>query len=292
MRTTRCWPRWTRGLVDSTRRAASTSTARFEHGSRGAARRASASVGALVPLGTVNMRKMVRRAGVNPPPGGQPTTPEQGQAFGTPWNAIGAAYFDTMGIALARRAGLCERRDVREGIASRRDRGRHAGAHSLAERRCPRSAAAMGAGRQRIPGRAADRSRRDRRGDAARALRNRAARRRLRAAGTGLHEQRLLSRAARRRVRHARRCGSARDPDGGAGLTALQRPHLQGARGQLAGILGADDVFVDVRVFRRPRDGGRPGRHLRRDVLRRGAAHAGNRRADGDWRRAAQRAVA
>ena len=61
-----------------------------------------ASVGALVPLGTVNMRKMVRRAGVNPPPGGQPTTPEQGQAFVTPWNAIGAAYFDTMGIALLR----------------------------------------------------------------------------------------------------------------------------------------------------------------------------------------------
>jgi predicted permease len=60
----------------------------------------SASVGALVPLGTVNMRKMVRRAGVNPPPGGRPTTPEQGQEFATPWNAIGAAYFDTMGIAL------------------------------------------------------------------------------------------------------------------------------------------------------------------------------------------------
>ena len=38
----------------------------------------SASVGALVPLGTVNMRKMVRRAGTNPSPGGQPTSPEQG----------------------------------------------------------------------------------------------------------------------------------------------------------------------------------------------------------------------
>lgn len=62
----------------------------------------SASVGAIVPLGTVSMRKPVQRAGVRPPPGSEPTTPEQGQVFYPPWNAVGAAYFDTMGIRLLR----------------------------------------------------------------------------------------------------------------------------------------------------------------------------------------------
>jgi predicted permease len=57
-----------------------------------------ASVGAIVPLGMINMGRSVRRAGVAPPPGVRPVTPAEGQASGAPWNAVGAAYFDAMGI--------------------------------------------------------------------------------------------------------------------------------------------------------------------------------------------------
>jgi predicted permease len=60
----------------------------------------SASVGALVPLGTINMSKPVQRAGVSPPPGSQPATPEDGRAYDGLWNPVGTAYFDTMGIRL------------------------------------------------------------------------------------------------------------------------------------------------------------------------------------------------
>lgn len=59
-----------------------------------------ASIGAIVPMGTISVSKDVRRAGVVPPPGTQPATPEAGRAFSTPWNAVGAAYFDAMGITL------------------------------------------------------------------------------------------------------------------------------------------------------------------------------------------------
>jgi predicted permease len=60
----------------------------------------SASIGALVPLGTVNMRKNVKRAGVATPAEGKASRPEDGQEFGAPWNAVGASYFDAMGIRL------------------------------------------------------------------------------------------------------------------------------------------------------------------------------------------------
>ena len=58
----------------------------------------SASIGAIVPMGMISMGKSVQRAGVNPPPGSKPATPEAGQSFGAPWNAIGATYFNAMGV--------------------------------------------------------------------------------------------------------------------------------------------------------------------------------------------------
>ena len=61
-----------------------------------------ASVGALVPFGAVSISRPVQRAGVRPPPGARPVTPEEGRAFYAPWNGIGAAYFDAMGITLLR----------------------------------------------------------------------------------------------------------------------------------------------------------------------------------------------
>lgn len=59
-----------------------------------------ASVGAITPMGAINISREVQRAGVRPPPGSQPATPESGKAFDAPWNAVGTAYFDAMGIRL------------------------------------------------------------------------------------------------------------------------------------------------------------------------------------------------
>lgn len=59
-----------------------------------------ASVGALVPLGMINLSKDVQRAGVMVSPGAKPATPEAGQAFDARTNAIGGRYFDAMGISL------------------------------------------------------------------------------------------------------------------------------------------------------------------------------------------------
>jgi predicted permease len=59
-----------------------------------------ASVGALVPFGTESISRRVQRAGVRPPQGAMPATPEQGRAFYAPWNAITASYFETTGIPL------------------------------------------------------------------------------------------------------------------------------------------------------------------------------------------------
>ncbi len=60
----------------------------------------SASVGALVPLGMVNMSRAVRRAGILVPEGAKPQTAEEGRAFDVPWNAVSADYFSTMGVRL------------------------------------------------------------------------------------------------------------------------------------------------------------------------------------------------
>lgn len=62
----------------------------------------SASIGALVPMGTISISKEVQRAGVSAPAGTKPATPEAGRAFNAPWNAVGASYFDAMGVRLLR----------------------------------------------------------------------------------------------------------------------------------------------------------------------------------------------
>jgi predicted permease len=60
----------------------------------------SASVGARIPFGVVGGGEMVRRAGTGPAEGSKPQSVAEGQSFRAGWNAVGAAYFDTMGIAL------------------------------------------------------------------------------------------------------------------------------------------------------------------------------------------------
>jgi hypothetical protein len=51
-------------------------------------------------MGVVSTSKPVRRAGIQPAPGVEPTTPEAGRRFYSPWNAIGAGYFEAMGVPL------------------------------------------------------------------------------------------------------------------------------------------------------------------------------------------------
>jgi predicted permease len=60
----------------------------------------SASVAALVPLGTDDTAQMVRRAGINVPAGVRPQSPEDGQAFRAPWNTVSGSYFNAMGVPL------------------------------------------------------------------------------------------------------------------------------------------------------------------------------------------------
>ncbi len=59
-----------------------------------------AAIGAIVPLGNIGITRSLRRAGMTPGPDEQPATPEAGRSFGAPWNAVGAGYFEAMGIRL------------------------------------------------------------------------------------------------------------------------------------------------------------------------------------------------
>ena len=59
-----------------------------------------ASIGALAPLGVTQISRPVQRAGVRPAADVEPSTPEQGRRYYTPWNAIGSGYFEALGIRL------------------------------------------------------------------------------------------------------------------------------------------------------------------------------------------------
>lgn len=61
---------------------------------------ASASIGAIVPYGLIDLSRSVRRAGVNPPADAKPATAAEGRAFSAAWNSIGRDYFATMGLSL------------------------------------------------------------------------------------------------------------------------------------------------------------------------------------------------
>ena len=56
-----------------------------------------ASIGALIPMGVISTSREVRRAGVQPRP--DPAGPGEGRTY-SPWNAIGAGYFDAMGVRI------------------------------------------------------------------------------------------------------------------------------------------------------------------------------------------------
>jgi predicted permease len=61
-----------------------------------------ASLGVTVPFGSVRFGESVRRAGTRPAPGSTPATPEEGQSFGASSNAVGAEYFEAMGLRIVR----------------------------------------------------------------------------------------------------------------------------------------------------------------------------------------------
>ena len=62
----------------------------------------SAAVGVTVPFGMVSLGERIRRAGTAAPQGTKASTPAGGQEFGASWNAVGASYFDAMGITVLR----------------------------------------------------------------------------------------------------------------------------------------------------------------------------------------------
>ena len=59
-----------------------------------------AAIGVLVPFGMRDIDRRTMRAMPRPAPGSAPATPEAGKAFDPAWNAVGARYFDAMGIRL------------------------------------------------------------------------------------------------------------------------------------------------------------------------------------------------
>ncbi len=59
-----------------------------------------ASVGAIVPLGNIQMSRHVRRAGIVVAPDAHPATAAEGRAFDARWTSTGADYFRAMGLPL------------------------------------------------------------------------------------------------------------------------------------------------------------------------------------------------
>ncbi|MEO8500420.1 MAG: ADOP family duplicated permease [Vicinamibacteria bacterium] len=59
-----------------------------------------ASVAAALPFSSAAFGEMVRRAGTAMPAGVKPASAADGLAFRADWNAVGASYFDTLGLAV------------------------------------------------------------------------------------------------------------------------------------------------------------------------------------------------
>jgi predicted permease len=62
----------------------------------------SASIGAIIPYGLIDLDRSVRRAGLRPAPDAKPATAAEGRAFSADWNSIGRDYFAAMGLSLLR----------------------------------------------------------------------------------------------------------------------------------------------------------------------------------------------
>jgi predicted permease len=62
----------------------------------------SASIGAIVPYGFIDIDRSIRRAGTQPSPGAKPATAAEGRAFNAAWNSVGRDYFAAMGLSLLR----------------------------------------------------------------------------------------------------------------------------------------------------------------------------------------------
>lgn len=59
-------------------------------------------IGALIPMGMIDIDRDVQRAGAPPVGDSNPATPEAGHAVDASWNAVGAGYFDAMGVGILR----------------------------------------------------------------------------------------------------------------------------------------------------------------------------------------------
>src|SRR6266516_292852 len=67
-----------------------------------------ASICSIVPFGMFELSRKVRRVGFNLPPDARPATAADGLAFDVSWNSVGADYFSTVGLPVARGRAFTE----------------------------------------------------------------------------------------------------------------------------------------------------------------------------------------
>src|SRR6266487_1922794 len=74
-----------------------------------------ASICSIVPFGMFEVSRKVQRAGLYPGPDAKPTTAADGLAFETAWNSVGADYFSTVGLPVARGRAFTEAQTTQPG---------------------------------------------------------------------------------------------------------------------------------------------------------------------------------
>ncbi len=74
-----------------------------------------ASICSIVPFGMFELNRKVQRAGFNLAPDARPATAAEGLAFDVSWNSVGADYFSTVGLPVARGRAFTEAETTQPG---------------------------------------------------------------------------------------------------------------------------------------------------------------------------------
>src|SRR6266487_1700519 len=74
-----------------------------------------ASICSIVPFGMFELNRKVQRAGFNLAPDARPATAAEGLAFDVSWNSVGADYFSTVGLPVARGRAFTEAQTTQPG---------------------------------------------------------------------------------------------------------------------------------------------------------------------------------
>ena len=75
----------------------------------------SSSISSTVPFGMIAVDRTVQRAGVHPAPDAKPASAADGLAFKASWNSVGANYFSTVGLPVARGRAFTESETTQPG---------------------------------------------------------------------------------------------------------------------------------------------------------------------------------